>query len=118
MAHTLVRAEKRRTDPDEGVCSVPKESKGRIEAYKKDMKMELRVFDKKIAALGKKVKKAGSTVEAEARGSWIDLKTKQKAAKSKLTALTAAAWEKTKGEAEAARDELKKAYEKATSYFK
>lgn len=64
------------------------------------------------------MKKAGSKVKVDAKDSWNDLKAKQKTAKNKLTALTSTAWEKTKAEAHAARDELKKAYDKAVSYFK
>jgi len=44
-------------------------------------------------------------------------KAKQRAAKTKLKALTSTAWEKTKAEADAARDDLKKAYHKAPWYF-
>jgi len=93
-------------------------SKGTMETYKKDFKKELKEFDKKIARLGKKVKKEGSKAGAEAKESWNDLKMKRTAAKDKLKGLSSTAWEKTKAEADSARDELRKAYDKTASYFK
>ena len=111
---------------DQGVqtkepANSPAQSKEEMETYKKDLEKELRSLDKKIATLGQKVKKRGSKVEAEAKESWNDLKVKQRAARSKLKALSSAgkeAWGKAKAEADAARDELKGAYDKAASHFK
>ena len=93
-------------------------SKSTMETYKKDFKKELKEFDRKIARLGKKVKKEGSKARAEAKESWNDLKMKQTTAKNKLKGLSSTAWEKTKAEADSARDDLRKAYDKTASYFK
>ncbi len=96
----------------------PEPSKGEMETYKAGFKKEMRAFDQKIASLGKKVKKQGSKVGTDAKESWNDLKAKQTNAKSKLKGLSKEAWEKTKAEAEVAREDLRKAYDKAASYFK
>ncbi len=105
-------------DQMKGSAGGPEGSKGKMETYKKDLQKELRAMDNKIAALGKKVKTQGDKAGAEAKDSWNDLKAKQKTAKGKLKALSSKAWDKTKAEADAARDELQKAYDKAASYFK
>jgi len=55
----------------------PEESKGKMEAYKKEMEKELRALDTKMTALSGKVKKEGSKVAAEAKGSWEDLNSRQ-----------------------------------------
>jgi Skp family chaperone for outer membrane proteins len=103
----------------QGTGESPDQSK--MQVYKKELQSELRAIDKKIAALGKKVKKEGAKLKGEAKESWDDLKAKQAAAKSKLKDLAGAGketWEKTKSEADAVLDDLKKAYDKAASYFK
>ena len=94
----------------------PEQSK--MDKYKKDFEKEMRAFDKKIANLGSKVKQQGSKAGTEAKESWNDLKVKQTHAKNKLKSLSKEAWEKTKTEADAAREDLRKAYDKAASYFK
>jgi hypothetical protein len=102
-------------------AAAPEDSKMKMEAYKKDLKKELHEMDKKIAALGKKVKKEGSKLEADAKGSWNDLKAKRQVANDKykrLSSKTKEVWEKTKSEVDIARDDLKKAYDKTASYFK
>ena len=104
-----------------GTGESPEQADKNVAAYKKDLKKELRVLDKKIALLDKKVKKQGSKLEGEAKESWTYLKEQQKAAQSKLKGLSSASketWEKAKSEADAALDDLKKAYDKAASYFK
>jgi hypothetical protein len=97
----------------------PDQSK--METYKKDLQKELKAIDKKIAALGKKAKKKGSELKGDAKESWDDLKAKQTVAKNKLKDVSSAGketWEKVKSETDAAMDDLKKAYDKAVSYFK
>ena len=104
-----------------GTGASPEQANKNVAAYKKDLKKELRVLDKKIALLDKKVKKQGSKLEGEAKESWTYLKEQQKAAQNKLKALSSASketWEKAKSEADAALDDLKKAYDKTVSYFK
>ena len=104
-----------------GTGASPEQADKNVAAYKKDLKKELQVLDKKIALLDKKVKKQGSKLEGEAKESWTYLKEQQKAAQSKLKALSSASketWEKAKSEADAALDDLKKAYDKTVSYFK
>jgi hypothetical protein len=96
-------------------------SKGVMEAYKKDIQNEMRALDKKIAALDKKIRQQGSKLEGEAKQAWDDLKAKQKVMKGKLKGLSSATqetWEKAKTEAEAAKEDLQKAFDKVASYFK
>ncbi len=97
---------------------VPDPSKSAMEKYKADFKKEMKAFDKKIAKLGKKVKEQGSNAGTEAKESWNDLEAKQANAKSKLKSLSKEAWDKTKTEADVAREDLRKAYDKSVSYFK
>ena len=102
--------------------STPGQSqKGEQENLQKEAKKMLRDLDKEITALGKQVKMQGSKLQAEAKDSWETLKSKQQVARKKVKELSSAsgeAWEKAKSEVDSALDELRKAYDKAASYFK
>ena len=117
-------AQKSAITPQEGKAAgdtsaqPPKEKR---EGFQKEAQKMIGDLDKKITALGKKVKKEGSKIEAEARQGWDELKAKQKVAKNKVKNLSGKGeevWEKAKSEADAALDEVRKAYDKAVSHFK
>ena len=98
-----------------------KQGKEEKESFKAEAKKSIKELDEKITALGKEIKKQGANAKDEAKESWKDLKAKQKEAKKQLKALYKAGgktWDKTKDGFNAALDELKKAYDKAASYFK
>jgi TolA-binding protein len=99
----------------------PHESRESMETYKKELQEDLRELDKKISVLAEKMKKRGARLQAEAKESWNELRAKEKTARARLKDLSSSsreAWEKAKSEAGAAMDEVRKAYDRAASYFK
>jgi ElaB/YqjD/DUF883 family membrane-anchored ribosome-binding protein len=115
----IVQADQTKTEPTGGE---PKQAdKTNRESFNKEANKMIQDLDKKISTLGKKVKKEGAKIKTEAKESWESLKAKQTVAKKKLKDLSAAgeeAWDKVKSEADAALEEVRKAYDKAVSYFK
>lgn len=113
--------EKEENTAIKGTGENPEMSKGSVEAYKKNFKKEIRALNKKIADLDKKIRLQGSKLEGEAKEAWEDMKAKQKVLKDKLKAFSSATqktWGKTRSEAEAAKEDLRKAFEKVEGYFK
>jgi septal ring factor EnvC (AmiA/AmiB activator) len=121
-------AEKHHESTDKKAIESPKDEKrkseesgGEIEKYRKSLEQELKALDKKIGALENKVKHQEAKMKEEAKESWNDLKAKQNEAKGHLKSIASAGkdtWEKAKTEADSALESLRKAYDKAASYFK
>jgi len=91
------------------------------ESFKADARKTVGELNRGIAALGEEVKKSGSNIGAEAKSSWDEVKEKRKDVRRQYKALQSAGeatWDSAKSEFNRSLNDLRKAYDRAASYFK